>query len=418
MTGALLVVAAVALTVLILEHLRVRGDIQRLADRLRREDAESAASLGVDSFGAADVLASSIYASQSRLKRMVEAAEWQTALLQHLINGVGEGVLAIDHQRRIVLANRRLIEIFQLQSGFIGSRLTEVIRDATVLTGFDEALARRESAQQMVIRAGSEERNLEMRAFRLPSADLAAVALFIDVTRLERLEEVRRAFVADFSHEVRTPLAALRSAVDSFELGQGHSTPDEERHLRSIITRQLGRLERLAEDLSQLSQMEAGELSLTLQETSLRKLLQDLCEDFADRAAQRKIQLRLSGEAAGVIADPVRLQQLFGNLLDNALKYGPVESTVEIAVEEQEESVVVRVADQGAGVPEPERERIFRRLYRVDKSRSQETPGTGLGLAIAGHLVRMHRGTIEVESTGAQGATFVVTLPKRPVSRP
>lgn len=416
MAAALLVAAAIAVILLVVRQLAVRRDLQRLLERLQRDSREATASIGVDSFGAADELASRIYAMQSQLERKVDAAEWQSALLQHLINGVGEGVLAVDRQRRIVLANRRLTEIFSLEPGFIGSLLTEVIRNATVLAGFDEALAHRESAQRMVIRAGSEERSLEMRAFRLPSSDLAAVALFIDVTRLERLEEVRREFIADFSHEVRTPLAALRSAVDSFELGQGRNTAEEDRQLRRIITRQLQRLERLAEDLAQLSQIEAGDLSLDMRETDLNQLLEDLCEDFADRAAQKSMQMRVTGSAISLMADPMRLQQLFANLIDNALKYGPPGSTVEISVETRPEQVVVRVRDEGEGVPPHERDRIFRRFYRVDKSRSQEVPGTGLGLAITRHLVRLHGGTIDVETPADHGATFVVSLPRRGVT--
>ena len=413
MMVVLLAIAGIAVVLLLALLVRTRQDLRRLFERLQRSDPESAASLAADSFGVADQLASRIHSIQSQLQQKLAAAEWQTALLQHLINGMGEGVLAVDHQRRIVLANRRIAEIFNLDPGFIGAPLTEVIRNATVFAGFDEALAHQESAQRMVIRSGMEERNLEMRSFPLPSPDLAAVALFIDVTRLERLEEVRREFIADFSHEVRTPLAALRSAVDSFELGQGRNSEEEDRQLRRIITRQLGRLERLAEDLAQLSQMEAGEVGLSLRETSVRKLLEDLCEDFADRSVQKKMRLVVSGANACLVADPVRLQQAFANLIDNALKYGPDASTVTIAVEERDERVVVRVTDQGVGIPQQERDRIFRRLYRVDKSRSQETPGTGLGLAITRQLLRLHGGTIEVEGGSNPGATFIVILPKR-----
>ena len=410
---ALLAAALIAVVLLASLLVRTRGDLRKLVERLQRSDPEAAASLGVDSFGAADELASKIHSLQSQLGQKLSAAEWQTTLLQHLINGMGEGVLAVDRQRRIVLANRRVGEIFALDPGFIRSPLTEVIRNATVFAGFDEALAHRESARRMVIRAGGEERHLEMRAFPLPSHDLAAVALFIDVTRLERLEEVRREFIADFSHEVRTPLAALRSAVDSFELGQGRNSEEDDRQLRRIIIRQLGRLERLAEDLAQLSQLEAGELSLSLRETNLRKLLEDLCEDFTDRAAQKKMQLVVSGAPASLVADSVRLQQAFANLIDNALKYGPDSSTVTIAVEERDERVIVRLSDLGVGIPQQERDRIFRRFYRVDKSRSQENPGTGLGLAITRHLLRLHGGTIEVEDGSNPGATFIVILPKR-----
>jgi two-component system phosphate regulon sensor histidine kinase PhoR len=401
--AALSVVLAVILGALLA---RMRRDMRRLAARLERNDPQAAASLGVDSFGDLDTIAAHIYRVRSDLERRLAAAEWQQAMLQHILNGMGEGVLAIDAERRVVLANRRFIELFALDVGFTGRPLGEVVRHAAVFAGFDGALARQEAAQRLTVR----ERSIEMRAFPLPSRDIAAVALFIDVTRVEELEKMRREFIADFSHEARTPLAALRSAVDTFE--GGHAAPEDDRQLRRIMARQIRRLERLVNDLAELSSIEAGDLSLERTDVDLRRLVDDVCEDFAERAAQKELRFVVTGAGVRASADPMRVQQALANLVDNAIKYGGSSNTIDIDVADLGEAATIRITDHGEGIPPSERERIFRRLYRVDKSRSQDVAGTGLGLAIAKHIVLLHRGTIEVESEPGRGATFVVRLPR------
>jgi signal transduction histidine kinase len=178
------------------------------------------------------------------------------------------------------------------------------------------------------------------------------------------------------------------------------------------MTRQLARLERLAQDLSELSHIEAGDLSLERAEIDLRRLVEDLCEDFRDRAAQKQLRFLVSGEGARVHGDAMRIQQAISNLLDNAIKYGGEGTSIDIEVTAGPDSGIVRITDHGEGIPPEERDRIFHRFYRIDKSRSQEIAGTGLGLAITKHLILQHRGNIEVESEPGSGATFVVTLPK------
>jgi len=413
---ALIIIAVVATGIAILFALlwsRTRADIRHLSTRLGRPDAEAFASLDVDSFGALDEIAARFYRSRSELARQLAASEFQNALLQQIMNGMGEGVLAIDRQRRVVLANRRFAEMFALQAGFVGQPLASILRNDSILSGFDDALGdRSDSASRFSLRSGIEERQIEMRAFPLPSHELAAVALFIDVTHVERLEELRREFIADFSHEVRTPLAALKSAVETFEFDRGLLTGDQESQLRRIMGRQLARLERLAQDLSELSHIEAGDLSLERTEIDLRRLIEDLCEDFRDRAATKRLRFVIAGSGAHVHGDAMRLQQAFANLLDNAIKYGGEDASIDIDVSATSDRGIVRITDHGEGIPPEERDRIFRRFYRIDKSRSQEIAGTGLGLAITKHLILQHRGNIDVEGEIGDGATFVVTLPR------
>lgn len=398
----LLLAAAVLAVIFGVGMARLRRDVRVLEERLERGDPEAVASLDVDSFGAVDAIAGRVYRIRADLERRLAAADRQNTLLQHILNGMGEGMLAIDADSRVVLANRRLIELFALGGGFTGQPLAAVVRNVQVLSGFERALHRSDVSQRLTVR----DRTIEMRAFPLPSRDIAAAALFIDVTRVEHLEQMRREFIGDFSHEARTPLAALRSAVDTFDAGR--LSAEDEQQLRRIMSRQVGRLERLVSDLAELSQIEAGDLHLERTDVDLRRLVEDVCEDFAARAAQKGLRFAIAGHGARVNVDPMRIQQALANLVDNAIKYGGENGTIDVAVGDG----TIRITDHGEGIAPSERERIFRRFYRVDKSRSQTIAGTGLGLAIAKHLVLLHRGTIEVESEPGQGATFVVTLPK------
>lgn len=337
--------------------------------------------------------------------------EDERAALRAILDGIGEGLLAIDRKRRVLLANRRFLEMFSVPPEVVGHPLSEAIRIPAVFNACDAALCGTESSERFSLRWGVAERRIELRAMPLTSEQIAAVALFIDVTQLERLEQIRRDFISDFSHEVRTPLAGLSTAVESYELGSTAMSADDDQQLRRIMLRQLKRLQRLVDDLAELSRIEAGDLTLDLREVDLMHLLTDLAEDFADRAAQRGLHIAIAGEPIAVTADAVRLQQAFSNLIDNAIKYGGERSTIDIALRRDGNTALASVTDHGEGIAPEEKEKIFRRFYRIDKSRTQS--GTGLGLAITKHLILLHGGSIDVESTPGAGATFVVRLPVR-----
>ena len=258
------------------------------------------------------------------------------------------------------------------------------------------------------VTAGSEnhERQIEVRVVPVAaSRDIAAVALFIDVTTIERLQRVRKDFLDDFSHEVRTPLTGLKSAAETLDAGR--LTREHEGQLRQVIQRQIARIERLVTDLSELNQIESGQLVLERRLVNLRVVLSDLCDDFQERTESARFSLR--GEDTIVPIDALRVQQIFTNLLDNALRHGGGRGEIAVEVGSADGEAFVRVSDEGPGIPPHELERVFHRFYRVDRSRSQ--PGTGLGLAIARHLVALHGGSIRAFNRPAGGATFEVRLP-------
>lgn len=335
-----------------------------------------------------------------------------TGVLQEVLDTLREGILVVSSDKRITMANARLFELFGIEQPALGKPLVQVLRHRSVLTAFDRALAGEQVSETLTIEplpGGA--RRVELQVVPLlASWEDGAIGLFMDVTTLARLERIRREFIADFSHEVRTPLAGLRTAIESFD--SANLTSLQQEKLRKVISRQLRRLERLVEDLSELDQIESGQMVLQREPTELLRLLRDLRDDFSEQIEQCRITLKVEGHESVANVDPAKIQQIFSNLLENAIKFSRPAGTVELLVEDTPGESIIRVVDHGEGIAPEEQERIFNRFYRIDKSRSQEVPGTGLGLAITKHLVLRHDGTIRVFSQPGKGSTFEVRLPK------
>jgi len=386
--------------------------IRRMTDALK--EIVSGEKRSLPSLGSSDDLGE----ISVRLRSVAESAIRQrSALLERkeelteILNAMGEGLLAINQAGEILLANDRVVDLFDVRQPLLGKRYLEVIRNSAVASAFDRALSGGASTERASVIVKGLDRRIEIRVFPLArSPEIAAVALFIDVTQIHHLERVRRDFLADFSHEVRTPLTALRSAIDTLE--SEDTAPDQERRLRNIIARHVARLGRLVQDLAELNSIESGELILQKEPISMLRLVGDLVHDFLEEAGSQQISIIVDGEEVRAQVDPVRVSQIVSNLIDNAIKHAAGCSEIRIDVEDGGEHAVVTVRDNGEGIPPEEQERIFNRLYRVDKSRSRESAGSGLGLAIAKHLVLMHGGSISVRSGKGRGTEFRVSFPK------
>jgi two-component system phosphate regulon sensor histidine kinase PhoR len=330
------------------------------------------------------------------------------AAMDEIVASLGEGLLAVDGAGKVVFANERVAEMFDVTGALTRRSFIEVVRRQSLVGAFQRAFAGEASTDRITLGTGKSERKIEMRVFPVAaSSEIAAVALFIDMTTIERLQRIRKDFLDDFSHEVRTPLAGLRSAAETIDAGD--LTSEQELQLRHVIRRQLARIERLVGDLSELNRIESGELVLERQPIALREVLVDLCADFKERAPLR-CTVR-GGDDVKASADSSRVQQIFTNLLDNAWKHGGAKGEVLVEIGRESGDAVVKVSDEGEGIPPHEIERIFNRFYRVDKSRSQNIPGLGLGLAITKHLVLAHGGSIRAYNRSEGGATFEVRLP-------
>lgn len=353
--------------------------------------------------GEVDELARATEELRRIVVRQKESYAEQSAALQRIVGAIGEGLMALDRKGRVVFTNERVGEMFGFDDTMAGRSYLEIVRKQPLVEAFQRALQGAESVRRVSAQTDRGERQIDMRVFPVASSDIAAVALFIDITDIERLQQMKKDFLDDFSHEVRTPLAGLQSAAESFD---GHLTPEQETQLRAIMLRQLDRIGRLLADLSELNQIESGGLVLDRRNLDLYALAGDVCEEFRRRPSQN-VTFTMRGQRTSAFVDPSRVQQILTNLLDNAVKHARGEVLVEVASENGE--AVIRVSDEGEGIPAEDFERIFNRFYRVDRSRS--VPGAGLGLAIAKHLVALHGGSIRAFNRRGGGATFEVRFP-------
>jgi two-component system phosphate regulon sensor histidine kinase PhoR len=241
-----------------------------------------------------------------------------------------------------------------------------------------------------------------------------AVIVLHDITELRKLERIRRDFVANVSHEFRTPLTAIQGFAETLIAGALDDPQNRGRFL-NIILEHARRLARLTEDLLKLSQMDADRLEIEINPVKVSQLVESCYETARHRAAEKELSLTLapglSQNLPDVAGDARRLQEVLQNLLDNAIQYTLPGGKIVLSTELKNEGVVFTVSDTGIGIPTADQPRIFERFYRVDAARSREAGGTGLGLAIAKHLIEVHGGRIWVESEVGAGSRFHFSVP-------
>ncbi len=330
--------------------------------------------------------------------------------LETLLNSMQEAVLAVAQDGRVLWANQRMERL--LPSGIrLGEPLVQSVRDPEILASVEGALQRRDVTVARAAKIFSG-RIFDVTAAPMPGG--GAVAVLHDQTEIERVEKTRRDFIANVSHELRTPLTSIQGYSET--LLDHNNVPEHVREFIEIIRKNATRMARLTEDLLVLARVESGEQNFNFQPAMPRELLDDAVETFEDAAASRGIELSVMNTATSPVSvDRDAIQQVFSNLIDNALKYGDTGKKILVGACETEDGVQFYVRDFGSGISSEHLPRLFERFYRVDKARSRESGGTGLGLAIAKHVVRAHGGTIKAESELNHGSTFYFTLPGQPV---
>lgn len=330
-----------------------------------------------------------------------------------VLNSMVEGVLLLDEEHRVRLANRAFNTLLGLSTDARGKTLLETLR-LHELSRLVDSLAEQKQVVDYEFRTS----HPKERCFQVNGAAVfdhegrrrGTVLVFHDLTRLKQLESARTDFVANVSHELRTPLSLIKGYVETLLDGARDNPEVAERFLRTI-ERNAERLKLLIDDLLTISELESGRLQLNLQPLNLTRLAEKVLLDFQTRAGQKSISLVNEIPDLTVVGDAARLEQVLDNLVDNAIKYGREQGRVVVSARTAAASIEVAVADDGPGIPAESLERVFERFYRVDKARSREQGGTGLGLSIVKHIVLAHRGQVWAESESGRGATFHFTLP-------
>jgi two-component system phosphate regulon sensor histidine kinase PhoR len=378
-------------------------------------------------------LASSFNHMSERLATQFAQLDEERQQLRAILSGMIEGVVALDARQRILFANERALTLLDLGGQtVVGRKLWEVIRQRGLTELVRRALAEQEPLREELTWNGPAFRNLTAHAARLQgNVARGAVLVLHDTTELRRLERVRQEFVANVSHELKTPLAVIQACVETL-LDGAIDDPHHRGPFLERIADQTHRLHNLILDLISLARIESGVEVFAFQPIPVAEAVLACLERHSARAESNGQHLEVerdgtvgpfhatdNGTAAQgppvvAWADEEAVGQILDNLVDNALKYTPEGGRIRVGWHTEDGQVCLQVLDTGIGIPERDLPRIFERFYRVDKARSRELGGTGLGLSIVKHLVQAMHGTVRASSVFGQGSTFQVRLPRAP----
>jgi len=339
-----------------------------------------------------------------------------SSLLEATLAGMREGLLVVNKDMRVVASNPAAHKLFNPSVASLNSqRLTELTRNPAIYSAFLDGLKGIERSGVKVETHGPERQIFDLRVIPIGNTNghgaQGALGVFFDITRTERLENIRQEFLSNVSHELRTPLTAIIAFVETLENG-AMEDPESSQRFLSIIRKNASRMHGLIDDILELTAIEGGNVRLRAAPVELYALVEEVCESFAAKAAAQNVLLENNVPPQVMVhADERRLEQMLTNLIDNGIKFSPEHGTVAISYESGTRDKIL-VKDNGDGIPAQHLERLFERFYRVDRARSRDLGGTGLGLAIVKHLALLHGGEVTVTSELGKGTTLIIHLPK------
>jgi two-component system phosphate regulon sensor histidine kinase PhoR len=331
-----------------------------------------------------------------------------------LLETLLDAAIVIGEDTRILASNKSAYESFGRNNGSLeGKRLSEVIRDFSLHEAFRKALSSGVQSEIDLELIGNETRKYTVRIAPIEISGMtAAIGYFNDFTRIERLERIRQEFLSNVSHELRTPLTSILAFVETLEDGAINDAENSSRFL-TVIRRNAERMQRLIDDIQELTSIESGRAILEPRQCDLQIMTEDVFLSLASKTEKKRVKLvNEVSKGVMVVADSVRLEQMLVNLIDNGIKFNREDGTLTVSARENETSSFISITDTGEGVSAEHLTRIFERFYRTDRARSRDIGGTGLGLAICKHLARLHGGEITVTSSFGRGSTFTIELPK------
>ena len=349
-----------------------------------------------------------LFMQLSKEKNQVEA----------VLSAMSEGVMVVSKQGSVIIINNALKKMFSLKEDPTGKTYWEILRNRELTKLVESVLKNCKPESREIFYLYPNEKYYLVNVIPLDSPDKELIVVMFDITDFKRLEKIKADFIANVSHELRTPLTAIKGYTETLE-EEAYETPDDQKHFLRIIKRHTDRLINIVSDLLVLSEVESRDslskenTSNDLEEININKVIKSSLEALRSKAAEKELEVSFEtmDDAYKVKANRFLLEQMFINLIDNAVKYTPENGKIDIKVLNSDSQVLTEITDTGIGIPKEHLPRIFERFYRVDKTRSRNLGGTGLGLSIVKHIVIMHGGKIEVHSEEGRGSKFSISIP-------
>jgi len=363
-------------------------------------------------------LARALNQMAEELEHRMETVINQRNEYEAVLSSMVEGVIAVDLENHVLGINRAAAGMLAVTPEKIkGMNILETVRNSELHHFVMNALKEGSPREGDVILHQVSGQVVNTQCIPLNNATgdrIGTLVVLNDVTRIRRLENVRRDFVANVSHEIKTPLTAIKGFVETLQQGSVDTHEEQEKFL-GIIKKHADRLDAIVEDLLALARLEQKEEEGELETGphALEEIIETAVQVVKRKSEEKKISIQTSYEPTLQIkVDAPLMEQAVVNLLDNAVKYSPEGGSVRVETEASDREVRIRVIDRGPGIPKKHQPRLFERFYRVDRARSRMLGGTGLGLAIVKHIAQAHNGNVSVESTSGKGSTFTITLPR------
>lgn len=352
----------------------------------------------------------------NNMDEMTVRSEMDKERLKTLVESMGSGLLMIGREGNVNLVNTVFCETFGFEKKTIIQKTYIEIGLPLEVSSLIEQVFMTEQASEKQVRLIDEITSSYVSIYGAPVIGnhgnwLGIVVVVHDITKLIRLEEVRKNFVANVSHELRTPITSIKGFTETLLAG-AMEEPEVLKEFLEIIQKEGDRLHILINDLLALSAMEREGFLLELAPVNIAEVINDAIRTVSGKIEQKNMTIKLNLKSnIQIEGDAIRLNQVIVNILSNAISYSKEHKTIAISLYEMKKDIVIEVEDEGIGIASSELPRLFERFYRVDRARSRDSGGTGLGLAIVKHLVEAHAGTIEVESVLGKGTTFKIHLP-------
>jgi len=413
--GLLVAIAASILSYFIVNSIRTPINALRVsAARIAGGDLDT--TLPIPRKGVIHDLALSLNNMAEQLKKRLEQLYVEKKKRDAIFSSMTEGIIALDLSGNILDINRAAIEMLELPENATGLSFYTLIDNNDLLEVVEKIIKNKELVESELTLHIIQERNIRVSGTVLTSKGtiFGAVIVFHDVTQVKKLENFRHDFIADVSHEIKTPLTAIRCAVETLDEG-AIKKPEDAKKFMQIITKHSDRLNSLVHDILSLSSLEikTGGKERDFANLKIASIINIACEICQERADKKDVKFKISLEDKNyqIEGDCQLLEQSLINLIENAIKYSDSSESIEISASQKDNNIFIEVKDHGTGIATKHLPRLFERFYRVDKARSRKVGGTGLGLAIVKHIAQLHHGSISVESEPGKGSAFTLRLP-------